>query len=184
MDGASNRVLVVDDDKRLLDIYQQLLTQHQLAPTICSDSSKVLAVLKAGTFDLVLLDIRMPGIEGTDLLPLIKKVRPLLPVILVSAYCDPNNAHYYQALGAYAAIEKPFSNETLIDTIRRAINQEERIPVILTTLSLRDSRDTIYRKLILTALRKTNWNQLKAAELLGVSRFCLIRWIKKLGIAV
>jgi transcriptional regulator with GAF, ATPase, and Fis domain len=42
----------------------------------------------------------------------------------------------------------------------------------------------VYRKLILAALTKTHWNQIKAAELLGVSRFCLMRWMKKLSVAV
>ena len=54
---------------------------------------------------------------------------------------------------------------------------------MLRTLSLREGRDQVYRKLILCALQKVHWNQVRAAELLGVSRYCLIRWIKKLGIS-
>jgi DNA-binding NtrC family response regulator len=70
----------------------------------------------------------------------------------------------------------------LLDTIDRAIARQERIPLTLTSLSLREGREQVYRKLILAALQRTKWNQVKAAELLGVSRYCLIRWMKKLGI--
>ena len=177
------RLLAIDDDEKILKIYDELCTQRGLTVTKCPDPTQVIALLKAHPYDAALLDIRMPGLEGTDLLPLVKRVRPDLPVILVSAYCDDVNAGYYRSLGAFDIVSKPFSSEVLIDTIARAIEQEERIPLVLTSLSLREARNQTYRKLILAALRKTNWNQVKAAELLGVSRYCLMRWMKKLGIA-
>lgn len=180
---ASHRLLVIDDDEKILKIYEELFTPRGFTVTCCPDSTRVVAQLKAGTYDAALLDIRMPGLEGTDLLPLIKKVRPDLPVILVSAYCDDANAGYYHSLGAFGIVSKPFSHEVLVDTVNRALEREEQIPVVLTDLSLRNARDQIYRKLILVALRKTNWNQVKASELLGISRYCLIRWLKKLGIS-
>ena len=80
-------------------------------------------------------------------------------------------------------VQKPFSHEILLDTIARALDRQQQIPLTLTSLLLREGRDQLYRKLILVALQKTDWNQVKAAELLGVSRFCLIRWLKKLGIS-
>lgn len=183
MASNGHRLLVIDDDEKLLGVYEGLLSRHGFAVTTCPESTQVLPLLKASAFEVALLDIRMPGIEGTDLLPLIKKMHPDLPVILVSAYCDDANAGYYQSLGAFSTIPKPFSHEILLDTVSRALNEQERIPLTLTTLSLREGRDHLYRKLIIAALRKTEWNQVKAAELLGVSRHCLIRWMKKLSIA-
>jgi DNA-binding NtrC family response regulator len=181
--AQGHRALVVDDDERLLAHYQELLSRCDCQATTCSDSSQALSLLKATPYDVVLLDIRMPGIEGTDLLPLMKKAYPKLPVILVSAYCDESNVAYYRSLGAFEMIGKPFSHEVLRDAVARALNQESSIPLVLTSLSLREGRDQLYRKLILAALQKTGWNQVKAAELLGVSRYCLIRWLKKLGIS-
>lgn len=58
----------------------------------------------------------------------------------------------------------------------------EAIPITLTNVSLAQARDRVYRKLIVTALRRANWNQTKAAELLGISRYSLIRWLRKLQI--
>lgn len=179
----THRVLAIDDDEKLLGIYRDLLSQRGFDVTVCPKSTQAVPLLKTNTYDAVLLDIRMPGIEGTDLLPLIKKICPDVPVILASAYCDEANRDYYHALGAFGIVGKPFSNEALLDMLSRAIDEQERIPLVLTSLSLREGRDHVYRKLILSALRKTNWNQLRAAELLGVSRYCLMRWMKKLDIA-
>ena len=181
--SAGHKVLVIDDDEKLLKITAELLQRNGHVVTTCSDSTQAVPLLKAGTYEAVLLDIRMPGFEGTDLLPLIKKIQPDIPVILVSAYCDKANQGYYNSLGAFDIIGKPFSHELLIDTLGRALDQQEHIPMVLTRLSLRDGRDLLYRKLILAALRKTDWNQVKASELLGISRYCLIRWLKKLGIS-
>jgi len=178
-----HRVLVIDDDEKLLTVYDGLLARRGFIVTTCPDSTQVIPLLKSNAYEVVLLDIRMPGFEGTDLLPLIKKVYPDLPVILVSAYCDEASVGYYHSLGAFAIISKPFSHEVVLDAVARALAQQEQIPLTLTNLSLREGRDQLYRKLILAALRKTGWNQVKAAELLGVSRYCLIRWLKKLGIS-
>ena len=178
-----HRVLVIDDDEKILHVSKELLSEGGFDVTICPDSTQAIPLLKANAYEVVLLDIRMPGFEGTDLLPLIKKAYPELPVVLVSAYCDATSAGYYHSLGAFDVVGKPFSHEVLRDTVARALARQEHIPLVLTTLSLREGRDQLYRKLILSALRKTDWNQVKAAELLGVSRYCLIRWLKKLGIS-
>lgn len=180
---AKPRVLIIDNETKFLDGCKELLASHGFAATPCADSAQAVPLLKAEAFDVVLLDIRMPGLEGTDLLPLIKKLRPDLPVILVSAYCDEANAGYYRQLGAFEMVAKPFSAEVLLEAIGRAIHQEERIPLVLTSLSLEEGRTQVYRKLILSALTQTHWNQVKAAARLGVSRHSLIRWMKKLGIS-
>jgi len=177
------QILVVDDDAKLLDMSQELLRRHGFGITTCADSTQVIPLLKVHPYDAVLLDIQMPGTEGTDLLPLIKKGYPELPVILVSAYCDETNLAYYYGLGASGVVNKPFSHEVLLETLTRALDHQQRIPLVLTSFSLREARDQVYRKLILSALRSTGWNQVNAAHLLGVSRYCLIRWIKKLGIS-
>lgn len=177
------RLLVIDNEEKFLDSCKELLSTHGFAATTCADSRQALSMLAGDRYDAVLLDIRMPGLDGTDLLPLLKKRHPALPVILVSAYCDEANAGYYRQLGAFETVAKPFSAEVLLEAVRRAIQQEEHIPLVLTSLSLEEGRDQVYRKLILTSLSKTNWNQVKAAGLLGVSRHSLIRWMKRLGIA-
>ncbi len=180
--AAPGRVLVIDDDPKILAVSRELLTQHGYDVTACADSAQALALVKASAYDVVLTDIRMPGLEGTDLLPMLKRLRPSLPVILVSAYCEPEHIGYYQSLGACDMIAKPFSHERLLNAVARVVGQHETIPLTLTNLRMRDARDHLYRKLILIALQKTGWNQTKASELLGLSRYGLIRWMKRLGV--
>ena len=180
--GYQQRILVVDDEDRFRASCQELLTLRGFLVTTCSNGTQALKQLQTDTYDAVLLDIQMPGLEGTDLLPMIKRVNPDLPVILVSAYCEDSDASYYQELGAAYYLKKPVTNESLMEALGQAIQQETRIPVVLRSLSMREGREHLYRKLILSALRKTSWNQVKAAELLGVSRYCLMRWMKKLGV--
>ena len=177
------KALVIDDDPKILTVYQELLGQRGFAVTACADGARALSRVRGESFHVALLDVRMPGLEGADLLPIIKRFQPELPVIIVSAYCDESSKSYYHAMGAFDAIGKPFSHERLLDTVDRATAKQEHIPLVLTSLSLQDGREHVYRKLILAALQRTNWNQVKAAQLLGVSRYCLIRWMKKLGVA-
>lgn len=178
-----HRVLVVDDEEKILAHCQALLSARGYDVVVSAEPERVLPRLQTESYDLILLDIRMPGLEGTDLLPLIKHQHPALPVVLLSAFCDAAEAGHYVSLGAFDVVGKPFSNEQLLDCVARAMQERVRIPLTLQSLSLIDGRDTVYRKLMLTALTRTNWNQVKAAELLGVSRYCLMRWMRKLGIA-
>ena len=178
-----HKVLVIDDEPEVLEGCKELLTRKGFAVSLCADSLKAIPELKTNHYDAVLLDIRMPGMEGTDLLPLIKKIRPDLPVIVVSAYSDDPHQAYCRSLGAFEVLGKPSSPELILDAVNRAIEQREQIPLILTSLSLRSARDQVYRKVILSALRKTSWNQVKSADLLGISRYCLMRWIRKLSIS-
>lgn len=181
--GEAPRVLLVDDEADALTVCAAGLTAHGCVVTTCADSAKVLLLLRTRPMDAVVLDLRMPTLEGTDLLPLIKQQHPDLPVVIASAYCDEASARYCRELGACEVISKPFTQDALLAAIHRALREEEAIPLVLTTLSLADARDQVYRRLILAALRKTRWNQSRAAVHLGISRYGLLRWIKRLGLA-
>jgi len=176
------QVLVIDDDPSAGRMTELTLTQGGYQATVCTDSTKAMELLKDGSYGCVLLDIRMKGLEGTELLPIIKRNSPSLPVVLVSAYCDGKDASYYNSLGAFDFVSKPFSSDRLLDVVGRAVGVQETIPLVLTSLALSEARDQVFRKVIVTALRKSNWNQTKAAQLLRVSRHSLIRWLQKLKI--
>ena len=176
------RVLAIDDDSSTCRMLELALTKRGYQVTTCSDSHRAIGLLKESPYACVLLDIRMSGLQGTELLPIIKHNFPALPVIIVSAYGNRSDASYYNSLGAFDFLTKPVSRDLLIDTINRAVGAVEEIPMVLTSLSLTEVRDQVYRKLIVTALRKANWNQVKAAQLLGVSRHFLIRWMHRLQI--
>lgn len=177
----TRKLIAIDDDPSLLESLRHIF-KGDFEVTACSKSLEAMDVLRKAPPDVILLDIRMPGLEGTDLLQLIKKAFPLVPVIILSAYVNDKNAKYYTSLGAFDVVAKPFDAFLLRSIVDHAIGDKDTIPIILDSLILQDARDQVYRKLIITALHKVSWNQKKAAELLGISRYCLIRWIKKLQI--
>ncbi len=177
----TRKLLAIDDDPSLLESLKHIF-KTDFEVTVCSKSLKAMECLRQVSYDVVLLDIRMPDLEGTDLLQLIKKSFPSLPVIILSAYVNDRNAKYYATLGAFDIVTKPFDAFLLRNIVERAVGDKDTIPIILDSLILQEARDQVYRKLIITALHKMNWNQKKAAEILGISRYCLIRWIKKLQI--
>ncbi len=181
--GPAPRILLVDDDGEALTVCESSLTARGFAVTACADSAQVMALVRTRPFDVAVLDLRMPMLEGTDLLPLIKKDHPELPVIIASAYCDEASGRYCREMGAREIINKPFSQDALVAAIHRALSDEEAIPIMLPSLSLTEARDQVTRRLILAALRKADWNQSRAAILLGISRYALLRWIKRLGLA-
>ena len=175
-------VLIIDDDPGIADTIRQILTPAGYDTEYCQDSLKALPLVAQNTYDCVLLDIRMPKLEGTELLQLIKKGHPQLPVVIVSAFVDGADEKYYASLGAFDIIPKPFSSEMIVNTVSRAAGVFDTTRVTLTTLYLSQARDQIYRTLIVKALTKSGWNKMRAAELLGVSRYALMRWLKKLEI--
>lgn len=181
--GKPLRVLVVDDDPWIRELAERILTQRGYRVTTCSESVRAIDMLREGPYGCVLLDIRMAGLQGTELLLIIKHNFAALPVIIVSSYCAPADAAYYGSLGAFDLVPKPFDGDLLVDAVNRAVGVTQAIPLVLTSLSLIEAREQVYRKLIVAALQRAHWNQIKAAQLLGVSRHCLIRWLRKLQIS-
>lgn len=176
------QVLAVDDDPTECELLRDVLSKQQYDLISCTESRKAMEILDEGQYDCVLLDLHMHGMDGTELLPIIKHKFADLPVIIVSGFVDSSNHRYYTSLGAFEVLAKPFSRDQLLDALRRAVGSTETIPLMLDSLSLSEARDRVYRKLIVTALRRADWNQVRAAKLLGVSRHCLMRWLKKLQI--
>ena len=80
------RVLVIDDDDALLGVLEMILTLegHEVSLANCGPAALELA--RAGHFDVALTDLRMPGMSGIETLAALKKVDPMLPVIVVSAH--------------------------------------------------------------------------------------------------
>ena len=180
--GDSARVLVVDDELNMCKIMEAALQARGYEVTICTESAKAMDRLQAKPYGCVLMDLQMKDIEGTELLPIIKHRFPDLPVVIVSAFIDQSNKSYYTSLGAFEVVAKPFSDNLLIDVVSRALGMTDTIPLTLSSLSLSEARDRVFRKLIITALRRANWNQVKAAQHLGISRHSLIRWLRRLKI--
>lgn len=117
------RVLIVDDDAPTLRVLSRFLRQRAYEPILASSGAEALEVVSMGPLDAVLLDLNMPGLNGIDVLSLIRRRRPCLPVIVVSGVIDVQLAQEAFRDGAFDYLVKPFHLENLGQTLHQALLQ-------------------------------------------------------------
>lgn len=117
MGNRNCRILVVEDDADARFLLAEILQSEGYEVDLAEDGAKALERLRGAAYDAVLTDVRMPGIEGLDLLLEIRKTWPRLPVLLMTAFGDWEM--YGQALreGAVDMIGKPFRRAELLKVL-------------------------------------------------------------------
>ena len=115
------KILIVDDDKDMRDILSSLISSEGYETITAGDGRKALKEISAHSPDLVLLDIRLPEMDGMKVLEEIKKIDKNLPVIMLTAYEDVKGAVQAMKSGAVDYITKPFDNEEMVLNIKRAL---------------------------------------------------------------
>jgi two-component system response regulator PilR (NtrC family) len=115
------RILLADDEVALRESLTNMLSKEGMAVTAVGDGTKALELLKSREFDLLLSDLRMPGLDGLSLLRAIKGDFPNLGVILITAYATVESAIEAMKLGATDYILKPLLFEDLLLKIRRML---------------------------------------------------------------
>ncbi|HEU4827623.1 MAG TPA: sigma-54 dependent transcriptional regulator [Gemmatimonadales bacterium] len=113
-------ILVVDDESGILDTLRILLRNEGFEVTTAQGGRAGLEQIRTGTHDIILSDVRMPGVGGLDILAAAKEQDSMTPVILMTAQADLRSAIDALNLGAYYYIQKPFSNDDLVAIVRRA----------------------------------------------------------------
>jgi two-component system response regulator PilR (NtrC family) len=114
-------ILVVDDELSMREFLKILLEKEGYKVSTASEASSAIELIKNETFDLVLSDIRMPGMGGLSLLEKIKEVNNSIPVIMITAYASPDNAVVAMKSGAFDYITKPFKVDEIIKIIKSAL---------------------------------------------------------------
>jgi DNA-binding NtrC family response regulator len=117
--GAS--ILVIDDEAGIRESLEVLLTFEGYTVAMAVDGEQGLRTLDADNFDLLLLDLALPGQSGMELLPQIKERHPDLPVIMITAYGTVDNVVEAIRSGAENFVQKPWDNEKLLADIRSAV---------------------------------------------------------------
>lgn len=115
------RILLIDDEPRMLSLLNTLLKAEGYEVVSVQDSSKVPGILNTEIFDLMVTDIRMTPINGIELLKIARQVRPLMPVIILTAYGSVETAIEAMKLGTFDYVTKPFKMDELLITIQRAL---------------------------------------------------------------
>ena len=117
------KVLVVDDDQDLRDNLVEVLSENGFSPDSAENGEIALEKLQDNMFDLVLLDSVMPGMDGLETLPLIKRTYPKTRVIMLTAFSTVNSAVEAMRSGADDYITKPFKIDELLVAIRRCLEE-------------------------------------------------------------
>jgi two-component system response regulator FixJ len=118
-------VYVIDDDPAMRDSLEFLLGSAGFTVKLFESATSFLALLPDLQFGCVVSDIRMPGVNGMDLLRNLKSNRTSIPVIIMTGHGDIPLAVEAIKLGALDFLEKPFEDERLIGAIRTALKQRE-----------------------------------------------------------
>jgi DNA-binding NtrC family response regulator len=143
------RILIIDDEAGIRDSLETLLTFEGFTVETATEGVSGLDLLASHTYDLLLLDLSMPGESGIDLLPRIKNLRPELPVIMITAYGTVGNVVDALRAGADNFVQKPWDNEKLLADIRTAIakqRSQQEVVQLKRTLKQRYSFDNIIGK--------------------------------------
>jgi two-component system response regulator HydG len=116
-------VLIIDDESGILDTLRILLKNSGFEPEIAQGGKAGLETMRSVRPDIVLTDVRMPGVSGIEILEAARGVDPEMPVILMTAQASLQSAIQAVNEGAFYYIQKPFANEELVAICRRAAEQ-------------------------------------------------------------
>lgn len=123
----SAQVIVVDDEAAIREAVQQWLELSGCDVRTCASAAEALALVDRDFPGIVVSDVRMPGTDGLQLLDKLLQIDSDLPVILVTGHGDVPMAVQALRQGAYDFIEKPFTPERLLDSVRRALDKRRLV---------------------------------------------------------
>ena len=117
------RVWIVDDDRSIRWVLEKALSGAGIAASSFADAESLSRRLRQETPDAIISDIRMPGIDGLQLLARIRESHPDLPVIITTAHSDLDSAVASYHGGAFEYLPKPFDIDEVVSITRRALAQ-------------------------------------------------------------
>ena len=127
------KILVVDDDSAVQMTIRLLLERAGHSVVVAGDGRKGLAIFEAGEFDLLFLDIFMPGMDGLETMRLVHQQRPLTPVIVISGRPLPSDSSsgpdfltMATRLGAVSSLQKPFKPAALLEAVAGCLEAAKR----------------------------------------------------------
>ena len=121
--AKKSSVLVVDDEDALRTVLSSELTNEGYEVRSASDGDEAIDELQKAAFDLVLLDIKMPRLNGFEVLKFIKEHHPASKVVMLTGFADLKNAIESKKLGADDFVSKPYDLVDLLTTIERVLSE-------------------------------------------------------------
>ena len=119
------KVLAIDDERIVLDSITKILKAENFAVEVSLSGRQGLEWATQKDYDIVLTDLRMPDIGGMRILRDVKRVKPAIPVVMITGFGTVKSAVQAMKLGAAEYLEKPFSPDQLIKTVNSALHIAE-----------------------------------------------------------
>lgn len=123
------RILVIEDEAAIRRVLVKILTEENDSYEVeeAEDGAKGLDQIKKNDFDLALCDIKMPKMDGMEVLQSAKKIKPEIPFIMISGHGDLDTAVHAMRIGAFDYISKPPDLNRLLTTVRNALDKKELV---------------------------------------------------------
>ncbi|MFN7421504.1 MAG: sigma-54-dependent transcriptional regulator [Flavobacterium sp.] len=123
------KILVIEDEASIRRVLTRILTEESDTYQVeeAEDGVQGLEKIKVTDFDLVLCDIKMPKMDGEELLEAVKKIKPEIPIVMISGHGDMETAINTMRLGAFDYISKPPDLNRLLNTVRNALDRKQLV---------------------------------------------------------
>jgi len=116
----SLKVLVIDDENVICDACHLVLSEKGHAVDFCTTGKSGLLAIERGAYDVILLDMKLPDIDGMEILETIRAEMPATYVIVMTGYSTMSNAVQAMKLGAADYLSKPFTDDELVEAVEKA----------------------------------------------------------------
>lgn len=123
--SEKKRIMVIDNEAGLCRLMEQVLIDHNYLAKSFTSPLKAMTEFSPGVWDLVITDIKMPGMGGLEVLKKVKEIDKDLPVIMITAYATVDMSIQALRSGAYDMLTKPFEPDELIYRVKNALQQSE-----------------------------------------------------------
>ncbi len=120
------RILVIDDEISMLKLLERIITEKTPYSVETTNTSlEVPKILEENQYDLIITDLKMPGMDGMDILRLVKEKERMEEVIIITAFGELGSAVEALRIGVFDYLNKPFKKELIINTVNRAMHWQK-----------------------------------------------------------
>ena len=185
-DSTFGKILIIDDEKDNTEIIKDILEDVSYTTMLARSAGEAKAILAANDFDLILMDVWMPGQDGISLLSEWNSDGFNTPIVMMSGHAEPSDIVRAMKLGAVDFLKKPLHD--FLPILRNIMTREEpeqavqHVTGIDFSLKLKEARNIFESQYLLHHLSSNDNNIAVVAEIAGLERTTLYRKLKDLGI--
>jgi DNA-binding NtrC family response regulator len=114
-------ILVAEDDTDIRELLSRLLAGAGAKVTTAADGAEAIQMASLGVYDLLVTDLRMPEMDGMELIRAVRRAAPRTRIVMITAYGDVNDFIDAMQMGADAFVRKPFTVDRILDVIRSSL---------------------------------------------------------------